>query len=153
MTLKPGDKAPDFTLPDDSGVSTTLSTLLETGPVVLFFYPAAMTTGCTKESCHFRDLAAEFTAAGAHRVGISHDTVAKQKEFSTAHGFDYPLLADTEGEVSALYGVKRKGLLSKLAAVKRATFVIGQDGVLKDVITSETKFDVHADDALKALAH
>ena len=138
-------------MPDADGTDVTLSDL-RGRKVIVYFYPAAMTSGCTKESCHFRDLAAEFAAAGAHRVGISQDTVEKQKEFSTTHGFDYPLLTDVEGEVSALYGVKRKGLLAKLAAVKRATFVIGQDGVLKDVITSETKFDVHADDALKALA-
>ena len=62
--------------------------------MVLFFYPAAMTSGCTAESCHFRDLAAEFAAAGAQRVGISRDTVDKQKQFSDLHGFDYPLLSD-----------------------------------------------------------
>ncbi|MFI9449903.1 peroxiredoxin [Amycolatopsis sp. NPDC052450] len=62
-----GDLAPDFTLPDDTGRDRTLSDFLTVGPVVLFFYPAAMTGGCTAESCHFRDLAAEFTAVGAHR--------------------------------------------------------------------------------------
>lgn len=152
MTLKTGDTAPDFTLPDENGAPTTLSTLLESGPVVLFFYPAAMTSGCTKESCHFRDLAAEFAAVGAQRVGISRDTVDKQKEFSSTHNFDYPLLSDGDGEVSSQYGVKRSGLLSKLAAVKRATFVIGTDRVLINVVTSETKFDVHADQALAALS-
>jgi peroxiredoxin Q/BCP len=152
MTLKAGDKAPDFTLPDDKGAPTTLSTLLQAGPVVLFFYPFAMTSGCTKESCHFRDLASEFAALGAQRVGISHDSVDKQREFSDLHAFDYPLLADTEGEVATLYGVKRKGLLAKMTPVKRATFVIGADGVVKAVISSETKMDLHADDALKALA-
>ena len=62
--------------------------------MVLFFYPAAMTGGCTKEACHFRDLAAEFEEAGAQRVGISTDPVAKQKQFADMHGFDYPLLSD-----------------------------------------------------------
>ena len=61
--------------------------------MVLFFYPAAMTSGCTKESCHFRDLAAEFAAAGAQRVGISTDPVDKQPQFADQHGFDYPLLS------------------------------------------------------------
>jgi peroxiredoxin Q/BCP len=73
-----GDRVPDFELPDQTGASRRLSDLLTGGPVVLFFYPAAMTTGCTKESCHFRDLAAEFAAVGAQRVGISADTVDKQ---------------------------------------------------------------------------
>ncbi len=152
MTLKAGDKAPDFTLTDDSGTPRTLSTYLASGPVVLFFYPAAMTSGCTKEACHFRDLAGEFDAAGAQRLGISVDDVDKQKEFSTKHGFDYPLLADVGGTVADAFGVKRSGLMAKLTPVKRATFVIGADGLVKAAITSETKMDVHADEALKALA-
>ncbi len=152
MTLKAGDKAPEFELLNQNGESTSLAGLLADGPVVLFFYPAAMTSGCTKESCHFRDLAAEFTAAGAHRVGISADTVSKQKEFSDLNGFDYPLLADTEGTVADAFGVKRSGIMAKLAKVKRATFVIGRDGRVLEAITSETKMDVHADEALEVLA-
>ena len=125
--------------------------MLADGPVVLFFFPFAMTTGCTRESCHFRDMKAEYEQAGAQRVGISMDSVAKQKEFSDKHGFDYPLLADTEGTVATAFGVKR-GLLKKLSPVKRSTFVIGKDGKIVDVISSETKFELHADDALKSLA-
>jgi peroxiredoxin Q/BCP len=79
------------------------------------------------------------------------DGVDKQKDFSTKHGFDYPLLADVGGSVAALYGVKRGSLMGKLSPVKRATFVIGQDGVITEVITSETKMDLHADAALKTL--
>jgi peroxiredoxin Q/BCP len=71
-----GDPVPDFELPDQDGGPRRLSTLVSQGPVVLFFYPAAMTGGCTAESCHFRDLAAEFAQAGAQRVGISTDSVA-----------------------------------------------------------------------------
>ena len=77
-----GDTAPDFTLLDQAGEERSLSGLLAAGPVVLFFYPAAMTTGCTKEACHFRDIGAEFDAVGAQRVGISMDAVDKQAEFS-----------------------------------------------------------------------
>jgi peroxiredoxin Q/BCP len=149
--MKAGDTAPDFTLPDENGTPRTLSTLLADGPVVLFFFPYAMTSGCTRESCHFRDMKAEYEQAGAQRVGISMDSVAKQKEFSDKHGFDYPLLADTEGTVASAFGVKR-GLLKKLAPVKRSTFVIGADSRIVDVISSETKFELHADDALKSLA-
>ena len=122
--------------------------MLADGPVVLFFYPAAMTKGCTKESCHFRDLAAEFAAAGAQRVGISMDTVDKQKTFTDMNQLDYPLLADIGGMVARDYGVKRPlGLLK----VKRTTFVIGTDQTILDVITSELNMDVHADRALAAL--
>lgn len=149
--MKAGDTAPDFTLPDENGTPRTLSTMLADGPVVLFFFPYAMTTGCTRESCHFRDMKAEYEQAGAQRVGISMDSVDKQKEFSDKHGFDYPLLADTEGTVATDFGVKR-GLLKKLSPVKRSTFVIGTDRTVIDVISSETKFELHADDALKSLA-
>ncbi|MGZ6825234.1 MAG: peroxiredoxin [Mycobacteriales bacterium] len=152
MTLKAGDKAPDFTLSDDSGQTRTLGEFLAKGPVVLFFYPAANTSGCTAEACHFRDLAAEFDAAGAQRLGISVDDVAKQKSFTEKNGFDYPLLADVGGTVAAADGVKRGALMGKLAPVKRATFVIGADGVIKEVITSETKMNAHADTALQVLA-
>lgn len=147
--MQAGDTAPDFTLIDQDGNTRSLTTFLATGPVVLFFYPAAMTSGCTKESCHFRDLATEFAKVGAQRVGISMDDVSKQKEFSDKHSFDYPLLADVGGEVARAYGVKRALNVLK---VRRTTFVIGTDGVIKKVIKSETNMDSHADEALAALA-
>lgn len=143
-----GDLAPDFTLPDDRGQDRTLSDFLATGPVVLFFYPAAMTSGCTTESCHFRDLAAEFAEVGAHRVGISPDAVTKQRAFSEANSFDYPLLSDVDGEVAKRFGVWRK--LLPLHA-KRVTFVIGEDRRILEKIKSELNFTVHADQALKIL--
>jgi peroxiredoxin Q/BCP len=143
-----GDLAPDFTLPDDQGQERKLSDFLATGPVVLFFYPAAMTGGCTAESCHFRDLAAEFAEVGAHRVGISPDGVTKQREFSEANGFDYPLLSDVEGAVAKQFGVWRK--LLPIHA-KRATFVIGEDRRVLEKIKSELNVTVHADHALKVL--
>lgn len=146
--MQAGDLIPDFELPDQTGTPRRLSTLLADGPVVLFFYPAAMTTGCTKEACHFRDLAAEFAEVGAQRVGISLDAIDKQKQFSDKHGFDYPLLADTDGAVAKIFGVKRAiGLLK----VKRNTFVIGTDQRLLAEISSETNMDKHADEALQVL--
>ncbi len=146
--MKPGESVPDFELPDQDGTPRRLSTFLESGPVVLFFYPAAMTSGCTKESCHFRDLAAEFAAAGAQRIGISTDPVSKQKEFSVLHSFDYPLLSDEDGRVARIFGVKRRfGPLP----VKRSTFVIASDRTVLNVITSELQMDVHADRALATL--
>ena len=145
-----GDLAPDFTLPDDRGQERTLSDFLATGPVVLFFYPAAMTGGCTAESCHFRDLAAEFAAVGASRVGISMDAVEKQDKFAEKHSFDYPLLSDSAGVVAEAFGVKR-GLLGKLMPVKRTTFVIDTDRRVLEVIASEISMDSHADKALEVL--
>jgi peroxiredoxin Q/BCP len=147
-SLSEGATAPDFELPDQSGRVVRLSDVLRDGPVVLFFYPAAMTGGCTKEACHFRDLGAEFAAAGAQRLGISTDAVEKQQQFSELHGFDYPLLSDTDGEVATSFGVRRRFL----TAVKRATFVIDTDRTVRKVVTSELNMDVHADEALAALA-
>jgi peroxiredoxin Q/BCP len=146
--MKPGDLAPDFTLPDQDGTDRKLSALLEDGPVVLFFYPAAMTSGCTAQSCHFRDLAKEFEEAGAQRVGISMDDVAKQKEFAELNGFDYPLLADVGGDVAEQYGVRRRfGPIP----VKRHTFVIGAGREIIEVVKSEFSMNAHADKALAAL--
>jgi peroxiredoxin Q/BCP len=147
--MEKGDLAPDFELPDEDGKPRRLSDLAASGPVVLFFYPAAMTYGCTKESCHFRDLKAEFEAVGAQRVGISADQVEKQKQFSDKHSFDYPLLSDPDGAVATQFGVRRK--FTKLTPTKRATFVIGSDLRVLDVIRSEVRMGAHADQALEFL--
>lgn len=145
--MRTGEKAPEFELPDETGQTRKLTDMLASGPVVLFFYPAAMTTGCTRESCHFRDMAAEFAEAGATRVGISADRVDRQKEFSDKHGFDFPLLSDPDRKVAEAFGVKRGlGLPNK-----RTTFVIGTDRTVLEVISSEINMNTHADKALAAL--
>src|SRR4051794_22355911 len=143
-----GDQVEDFELLDETGTKRSLKELVANGPVVLFFYPAAMTYGCTKESCHFRDLKAEFEAVGAQRVGISADKVDKQKQFSDKHDFDYPLLSDPDRKVAAMFGVARK---ISLLAVKRTTFVIDTDRKVIAVIHSEISMDKHADQALEVL--
>jgi peroxiredoxin Q/BCP len=148
--IKRGDRAPDFELPDQTGTPRSLSGLLSDGPIVLFFYPAAMTPGCTKEACHFRDLAGEFAGLGASRVGISTDGVDKQARFSDSQRFDYPLLSDADGSVAESFGVKR-GLLGKFLPVKRTTFVIDKDRTVLEVISSEVNMDTHADKALEVL--
>lgn len=147
--MKAGDLAPDFTLTDQDGAERTLSSLLATGPVVLFFYPQAHTSGCTRESCHFRDLAGEFAAAGAQRIGISMDPVDKLADFAAKNRLDYPLLSDAGGRVASLFGVKRALDLLK---VRRTTFVIGADRRIIEVVSSELNMNVHADRALAALA-
>jgi peroxiredoxin Q/BCP len=146
--VQKNDVAYDFTLRDQDGNNRTLSTMVKDGPVVLFFYPAALSAGCTKESCHFRDLNAEFTSLGAQPVGISMDSADRQAQFSKKNSFDFPLLTDEDGDVARHYGVKRAlGFLK----VKRATFIIGQDMVVHDVIHSEVNMNSHADRALEAL--
>ncbi|WP_328470079.1 peroxiredoxin [Actinoplanes sp. NBC_00393] len=151
MSIGKGDIAPDFELPDQDGTPRRLTDLLANGPVVLFFYPAAMTKGCTAEACHFRDLAAEYSAAGVQRVGISRDTVEKQKQFAESYTFDYPLLSDPESETIAAYGVKRKLNLGPLST-RRMTFVIGTDRKILDVIHSELDMNQHAAQALSVAA-
>ncbi len=146
--MQQGDLAPDFTLDDDRGQPRSLSELLAGGPVVLFFYPAAMTKGCTAEACHFRDLRSELAELGAHPVGISSDEVEKQKRFAEAHRLGYPLLSDPEGAVREMFGVKR-GVA--LMPTRRQTFVIGTDRTVLEVIKSEVRMNVHADRALAAL--
>ncbi len=145
--VRVGDVVPDFELPDQQGQPRRLSALLTEGPVVLFFYPGAMTPVCTSESCHFRDLKADFDAVGAQRVGISADTVGKQKQFADKYDFDYPLLSDTDGAVARTFGVHRAGPLP----TKRQTFVIDQDRRLLEIVKSEIRASVHADKALDAL--
>ncbi len=146
--MKAGDIVADFELPDETGQLRSLTNLLSDGPVVLFFYPAAMTAGCTKESCHFRDLKAEFEALGAQRVGISADAVDKQRAFADKHSFDFPLLSDPERKVAVAMGVKR-GL--SFLPNKRTTFVIDTDRRVLGVVHSETQMDRHADEALEIL--
>ena len=146
--MRAGDTAPDFELQDETGASRRLGEFLANGPVVLFFYPAAMTYGCTRESCHFRDLKAEFEAVGAQRLGISADSVEKQHQFSEKHSFDYPLLSDPDRTVAEQFGVKRG---STILPNKRATFVIGRDGRVLEVISSEINMNKHADRALEVL--
>src|ERR1700682_4783223 len=122
--MKRGDRVAEFELPDQTGTVRTLTSLLQDGPVVLFFYPAAMTYGCTKESCHFRDLAAEFAAVGAQPDGISADTVEKQKLFDEKESLGFPLLSDPDRAVAAELGAKRG---ASFLPNKRVTYVIDSD--------------------------
>jgi len=150
VAVSKGDVVDDFELLDETGTARRLTEFLGTGPVVLFFYPAAMTPGCTAESCHFRDLGAEFAEVGAQRVGISRDAVDQQRRFSEMHGFDFPLLSDPDGAVADRYGVRRRLPLGPLST-KRMTFVIDTDRRVLAVIHSEISMNDHADRALKVL--
>jgi thioredoxin-dependent peroxiredoxin len=143
-----GDQVRDFELFDENGVSRRLSELAHNGPVVLFFYPGAMTYGCTRESCHFRDLNGEFQALGAQPVGISTDPVSKQKQFSDLHSFPFPLLSDVGGVVAEQFGVRRR---ISLLGTRRSTFVIDPDLRVLEVIRSEVSMSAHADKALEVL--
>jgi thioredoxin-dependent peroxiredoxin len=146
--MKIGDKVEDFELPDETGAPRRLTELLAEGPVVLFFYPAALTPGCTAEACHFRDLAAEFAAVGARPVGVSGDAVERQQEFADRHTLGMTLLSDADGTIRERFGVARG---FTLAPTKRVTFVIAQDRTVLEVVRSELRMNTHADRALAAL--
>ncbi|SEC07019.1 peroxiredoxin Q/BCP [Streptomyces misionensis] len=146
--IEVGERVEDFALPDETGTVRRLADLLADGPVVLFFYPAALTPGCTAEACHFRDLAAEFAALGARPVGISGDEVGKQREFAGRHTLGMPLLSDTDGAVRERFGVRRG---FTLAPTKRVTFVIAPDRTVVEIVRSELRMNTHADKALAAL--
>lgn len=138
----------DFELPDASSTPRRLSHLLESGPVVLFFYPAALSYGCTIEACHFRDLARELAEVGARAVGISTDRPEVQQRFDDRHGLGFVLLSDVDGRVAESLGVRRRfGPLP----VRRATFVIAPDRRVLGVVRSELRMEHHADRALAIL--
>jgi thioredoxin-dependent peroxiredoxin len=148
MRLSNGAHAPDVALPDQTGTVRTLAELADGKRVVLFFYPAAMTRGCTKETCHFRDLAKEFEELDAVRVGISMDPVDKQKKFADRNEVDFPLLSDVDGAVAKAFGVKRP---FDVLRVRRVSFVLDEDLDVMQVIDAELNTDAHADRALRVL--
>jgi peroxiredoxin Q/BCP len=130
--LAPGDPAPDFTLPDADGTPVSLSSY-RGRRVIVYFYPAAMTPGCTKEACDFRDHRGEFDDAGLAVLGISPDTPAKLAKFRAKEGLNFPLLSDPGREVLSAYGAfGEKTMYGKtMLGVIRSTFVIDAAGKIE----------------------
>jgi peroxiredoxin Q/BCP len=130
--LSPGDTAPPFTLPSDSGDQVSLSSL-RGRKVVLYVYPAAATPGCTTQACDFRDNLSSLKAAGYEVVGLSPDPVAKLASFRDAEGLTFPLLSDPSKAVLTAYGAYgEKQLYGKtVVGVIRSTFVIDEQGVVE----------------------
>jgi peroxiredoxin Q/BCP len=129
LRLQPGDPAPDFTLPDADGAAISLSDY-RGRRVVVYFYPAAGTPGCTKQACDFRDNLAELGESGLEVVGISPDTPDKLATFRDAQGLTFPLLADPDRKVLTAWGAYgEKQLYGKtVTGVIRSTFVVGPEG-------------------------
>jgi peroxiredoxin Q/BCP len=125
-----GDRAPGFSLETGDGRTISLSDYAGKKSVVLYFYPKDMTSGCTAESCAFRDAYARIRKAGAEILGVSMDGVSSHAKFSAKYDLPFPLLADTDGEVCRAYGVyKEKSMYGrKFWGIERSTFVIGADG-------------------------
>jgi thioredoxin-dependent peroxiredoxin len=132
VRLAPGDPAPDFTLTDADGHEVSLSDL-RGQRVIIYFYPAAMTPGCTKEACDFRDSRQVLADAGFAVLGISPDSPAKLATFREREGLTFPLLSDPDKTVHKAYGAYGEKMLygKKSVGVIRSTFVIGADGKIE----------------------
>lgn len=143
--LKIGSPAPDFVLSDQNGKTVRLSDLLATSNVVIFFYPKDHTTGCTMQSCSFRDNYDGFAKQNTKIIGISSDSNDSHNNFAKSHSLPFSLLSDTDGKVRKLYQVgKTFGLLPG-----RATFVIDQSGIVRFAISSQFQIQRHIDDTLQ----
>jgi thioredoxin-dependent peroxiredoxin len=150
--LNPGDPAPDFTLPDQSGEPVTLSSFKGKN-VVLYFYPKADTPGCTTQACGVRDHHDDYASADAVVLGVSPDAPKKIAKFDEKFSLGFPLLGDEDHSVAEAYGVwVEKSMYGRTyMGNERSTFVIGPDGVIKDIFR-KVKPAEHDDLVLGALS-
>jgi thioredoxin-dependent peroxiredoxin len=146
-----GDKAPEFSLPDEAGTTVSLKSLKGT-PVVLYFYPKDDTPGCTKEACDFRDSKQRLRKAGAVVLGVSLDGAESHKKFIAKFDLPFSLLCDEDASVSKAYGVyKQKNMYGKKYwGIERSTFVIDGRGVIT-ALFRKVKVDGHVDEVLAVL--
>ena len=149
--LEAGDPAPPFTLPDQDGKPVSLSDLAG-GPVIVYFYPADDTPGCTKEACQFNENLSAFDRSGARVVGISPDGAAKHVRFRDKYGLRFPLLSDPAHEVMTAYGAWGEKTMygKKTVGTIRSTFLVGADGKIARAWYS-VKADGHAAKVLEEL--
>jgi peroxiredoxin Q/BCP len=145
--IKPGDKAPFFTLPDPEGHPVSLSDFIGKQNLVVFFYPRDESWGCTKEACSFRDSYGDFKDAGAEVIGISSDDEASHASFAAHHRLPFILLSDQDGKVAALYGVRYS--LGIFAG--RVTFVIDKEGIVRMNYSSQVNLQKHIGEAVKLI--
>ena len=142
--IQVGDKAPDFTLPSQSGEPVRLQDRFGERVLVLYFYPKDNTSGCTAEACAFRDSYEVFTDAGAEVIGVSSDSVARHEAFAGKHELPFTLLSDQGGRIRKLYGVP--AVLGLIPG--RVTYVIDRQGTVRHVFSSMTNISQHVGDAL-----
>ncbi len=145
--LKAGSKAPEFVLQNDAGVDTSLSELLQDGPLILYFYPADFTPGCTKEACSIRDLHDDLVSVGLQVAGISPQSVNSHARFREAHGLPFVLLSDPDKVAIKMYDVD--GMLG--IGVRRTTFLINQDRTIKDAVMADIMINRHKEFIDKAI--
>ena len=135
VILKPGDAAPEFSLPDDTSTVRALSDF-RGEKVILFCYPKAMTPGCTTEACDFRDSEASLIAAGYRVLGVSPDRVSALVKFKEKEGLNYPLLSDEDRTMLTAYGAfGEKTMYGKVVqGVIRSTFIIDEEGRIVEAL-------------------
>lgn len=134
-----GARAPEFTLPDADGLSVSLKSLLARGPLILYFYPADFTAGCTREACQIRDLQPQIQAAGLQVAGVSPQSPESHRAFREKYHLPFVLLSDVDRCVVRMYGVRGPFGLG----VRRATFLIDPAGQIRDVVASDLRIGVH----------
>jgi len=145
--LAKGTRAPEFELADQDGRKHTLKSLLAGGPLILYFYPADFTPGCTKEACSFRDLHQDLMKAKLRVVGVSPQDVASHRKFADEHDLNFPLLADPDKVAVKAYDVD--GPLG--FGVRRGTYLIGKDGVIQDSVLADLRIGAHEAFVLNAI--
>jgi peroxiredoxin Q/BCP len=146
--LKPGSKAPEFVLANDQGGETSLSDLLQSGPLILYFYPADFTPGCTREACSIRDIHNDIQAVGLQVAGISPQDEDSHQRFRDEHDLPFILLSDPDKAVVKMYDVD--GPFG--VGVRRATFLINQDRTIQDAVQADVRIGRHQEFIEKAVA-
>lgn len=146
--LKIGTTAPDFVLANDRGGETSLTELLKDGPLVLYFYPADFTPGCTKEACSIRDIHDDIQSVGLRVAGISPQDTESHERFRDKHELPFLLLSDPDKAVVKMYDVD--GPFG--VGVRRATFLIDQDRTIQDAVLADVRIGLHQEFIENAVA-
>lgn len=145
--LKPGSNAPEFVLKDNDDNDVSLSDILQNGPLILYFYPADFTPGCTKEACAIRDLHDDVVSVGLQVVGVSPQDAPTHARFRDEHNLPFMLLCDPEKTAIKMYDVD--GPLG--FGVRRATYLVSQDRTIKDAVLADVRIGRHAEFIRKAV--
>ena len=146
--LNAGSKAPEFVLQDENGSDVSLTELLTSGPLILYFYPADFTPGCTKEACSIRDIHQKITAVGLRVAGVSPQDPDSHARFRDRHDLPFTLLCDPDKVAARMYGVD--GPFG--VGVRRATFLINQDRTIHDAVMADIRIGRHTEFIEKAIA-
>jgi peroxiredoxin Q/BCP len=145
--IKTDERAPEFTLPDETGKDRSLTELLSSGAIVLYFYPADFTPGCTRQACALRDLNSEIERAGLRVVGISPQSPQTHAKFKAKYQLPFVLLSDEHKTVIKMYGVN--GPLG--VGVRRASYLIDGGRRIRDAVLADFRIGRHADFVRKAI--